>query len=163
MTWFDYAVLAIVGVSVLLGVIHGLVRELLALASWMIAFLVAQLYAADAATLLTMQISHQELRLLAAFIAVFLIVYVAMKLLTSAVSRLVKSSGLGGVDRLLGSLFGLVRGGMIVMVMVLLAGLTALPKQTDWRQAMFSARLEALANVIKVWLPYDLSKQINYG
>ena len=50
----------------------------------------------------------------------------------------------------------------MVMVVVLLAGLTALPKQPVWRQAMFSPPLEALANVIKVWLPNDISKHINY-
>jgi len=49
------------------------------------------------------------------------------------------------------------------MVVVLLAGLTALPRQPVWREAMLSAPLETLANAVKGWLPYDLSKHINYG
>ena len=48
------------------------------------------------------------------------------------------------------------------MLVVLLAGLTMLPRQPAWRHAMFSAPLEALANVIKVWLPYDFSRHVNY-
>jgi membrane protein required for colicin V production len=90
------------------------------------------------------------------------VVLLAMTLLASAVSRLVKRAGLGMVDRTLGAAFGMVRGLAIVMLAVLLAGMTTLPKQPEWQHAMLSAPLEALANVIKVWLPNDFSKHINY-
>ena len=163
MTWFDYAVLAIVGISVLLSIIHGFVRELLALASWIVAFLAAQNYAADVAPLLPAALTSGSLRLLAAFLATFLTVLLAMTLAANLLSRLFRRAGLGAVDRALGAVFGLVRGFAIVMVVVLLAGLTALPRQPVWRDAMLSAPLEALANSIKVWLPYDLSQHINYG
>ena len=163
MTWFDYAVLAIVGISVLLSIIHGFVRELLALASWIVAFLAAQLFAADAARLLPAAMASESLRLLAAFLAVFLTVLLLMTLAANLLSRLFRAAGLGLGDRALGAVFGLVRGFAIVMVVVLLAGLTALPRQPEWRDAMLSAPLEALANAIKVWLPYDLSQYINYG
>jgi membrane protein required for colicin V production len=163
MTGFDYAVLAIVGISVLLSIIHGFVRELLALASWVVAFLAAQNFAADVAPLLPAAIASGSLRLLAAFLAVFLTVLLLMTLIANLLSRLFRAAGLGPVDRTLGAVFGLVRGFAIVMVVVLLAGLTALPRQPVWRDAMLSAPLEALADAIKVWLPYDLSKHINYG
>ena len=163
MTGFDYAVLAIVGISVLLSIIHGFVRELLALASWIVAFIAAQLFAADAARLLPAAITSGSGRLLAAFLAVFLVVLLAMTLAANLLSRLFRAAGLGLADRALGAVFGLVRGFAIVMVVVLLAGLTALPRQPVWRDAMLSAPLEALADAIKVWLPYDLSKHINYG
>lgn len=162
MTWIDYAVLAIIGISVLFSVVHGLVRELMALASWIAAFMVAQIYAADAALLLPAAISNQSLRLLVAFLGVFLTVLLAMTVLAIVISRLVRSAGLGLADRALGAVFGLVRGLAIVMMVVLLAGLTALPRQQAWRQAISSGPLVALANVVKVWLPYGLSKHINY-
>jgi membrane protein required for colicin V production len=162
MTWFDYAVLAIIGLSVLFSIIHGFVRELLALASWVTAFVAAQAYVTAVAPLLPAAIPGQSLRLLAAFIIIFLLVLLAMTLLAIAVSSLVRRAGLGMVDRALGAAFGMVRGLAIVMVAVLLAGMTTLPKQLAWRHAMLSAPLEALANVIKVWLPDDLSKHINY-
>ena len=163
MTWFDYAVLAIIGISVLLSIIHGFVRETLALASWIVAFLVAQSCAANVASWLPATLTNPSLRLLAAFVAVFLVILIAMTVLAIIISRLVKGVGLGGIDRLLGAVFGLVRGLVIVMVVVLLAGLTTLPRQPVWQHAALSAPLEALANAIKVWLPYDLSKHINYG
>ncbi len=163
MTWIDYAVLAIIGVSVLLSVIHGFVRELLSLASWVIAFLVAQYFASQVAVFLPAAVPNESLRLLAGFLAVFLIVLLASTLLAIAISSLIKRAGLGAADRVLGAVFGLVRGVAVVMVIVLLAGLTALPTTPAWRQAMTSAPLEALANTVKVWLPSDLSKHINYG
>ena len=163
MTWIDYAVLAIIGVSVLLSVIHGFVRELLSLASWVSAFLVAQYFASQVAALLPAAVPNESLRLLAGFLAVFLIVLLAATLLAIAISSLIKRAGLGAADRVLGAVFGLVRGVAVVMVIVLLAGLTALPTTPAWRQAMTSAPLEALANTVKVWLPSDLSKHINYG
>ncbi len=162
MTWVDYAVLAIIGISVLFSIIHGLVRELMALAAWIVAFIAAQLYAAEIAPFMPAAISSPALRVLGAFLAVFLAVLIAMSLLAAIISRLVKSAGLGALDRLLGAVFGFVRGLAIVMLVVLLAGLTMLPRQPAWRHAMFSAPLEALANVIKVWLPYDFSRHVNY-
>jgi membrane protein required for colicin V production len=162
MTWIDYAVLAIIGISVLLSVIHGLVRELMALASWIVAFMVAQIYAADVAPVLPAAISNPSLRLLVAFLSLFLAILLVMTLLAIVMSRLINSTGLGLIDRALGAVFGLIRGLAIVMMVVLLAGLTALPRQPAWRQAMLSAPLVALANMVKVWLPYGLSKHINY-
>jgi membrane protein required for colicin V production len=163
MTWIDYAVLAIIGVSILLSVIHGFVRELLSLSAWVVAFLVAQYFAGEVAALLPAAIPHESLRLLAGFLIIFLSVLLAATLLAIAVSSLIKRAGLGATDRMLGAVFGLVRGVAVVMVVVLLAGLTSLPQTPAWRHAMTSAPLEALANTIKVWLPADLSKHINYG
>ena len=163
MTWFDYAVIAIVGVSILISIIHGLAREILSLASWVVAFLVAQVYAADVALQLPAAIMQPSVRLLVGFLGVFVAVLVMMALLAMALSGLIRSAGLGFADRALGAVFGLVRGMTIVMIAVLLAGLTGLPRQPAWRHAMMSAPLVTLANMVKVWLPDDLAKHINYG
>ncbi len=162
MTWVDYAVLAIIGVSVVWSIVHGLVRELLALASWVAAFFVAQIGAATVAPLLPEAIPNPSLRLLAAFLALFLTALLVMTLLSIAVSSLVRSAGLGMLDRTLGAVFGFARGLGIVMIAVLMAGLTGLPRHPAWQHAASSAPLETLAIMIKVWLPFDLSKHINY-
>ncbi len=162
MTVFDYAALLIVGFSVLLSVMRGAVREVLALLSWVVAFWVANIYTVQLAPLLPNGIPDESLRLLAAFVILFLVALLLMSLLTIAMSELVKTIGLGLLDRGLGALFGLARGGLIVMVLVLLAGLTSVPRQRYWRNAMFSAPLEALAMNLKPWLPEGLSRRINY-
>ena len=143
MTLFDLVVLVIVGLSVLLSVIRGLVREVLALAAWVVAFLAANVLAGEIAPWLPDAIPTEEFRLLAGFVGVFLVVLIAMSMLAIMVSKLVKSAGLGLEDRLLGGAFGLARGLLVVMVVVLLAGLTSLPRQAVWRNAVLSDPLVA--------------------
>ncbi|MBB5018792.1 membrane protein required for colicin V production [Chitinivorax tropicus] len=162
MTPFDYGVLLIVGFSVLLSVMRGLLRELMALASWVIAFFVARNYTTEITPLLPASIPSEELKLLAGFLALFLGSLLIMTLLTIALSEVIKVVGLSGVDRILGALFGLVRGCFIVVVLVLLAGLTSLPREPMWKNAMFSPVFEAVALVVKPWLPDGLAKHIKY-
>jgi membrane protein required for colicin V production len=162
MTLFDLAVIAIVGLSVLLSVIRGLVREVLALAAWGVAFFAANVLAAKVAPWMPAAFASEELRLLAAFACVFLGVLIVMSVLAMLASRLVKNAGLGMEDRLLGAGFGLARGLLVVMILVLLAGLTPLPHQAVWRNAILSGPLEGLAGTVKAWLPAELAQRITY-
>ena len=162
MTLFDYTVALIIGVSVLISVMRGVVREVIALAGWIVAFVVANLYSGAVAAWLPAGITDASLRILAAFLILFLPVLLVMGLLAVAASRLMKSAGLSIEDRLLGAAFGFARGVLIVMVLVLMAGLTSLPRQPTWRDAMFSAPLETFALFIRAWLPNDLSQRIRY-
>ena len=146
----------------LLGVMRGLVREALNLLAWVAAFWLANAYTVDVARLLPEAIPTESLRFLAAFIMLFLGALLLMSLVTIALAELVKTLGLGVYDKGLGGLFGLARGGLIVLTLVLLAGLTGLPHQGFWRNAMFSAPLEAFAVDVKPWLPDGLSKRISY-
>lgn len=162
MTIFDYAVLGLVGISVLLSMLRGFVRETLALAGWVAAFVVAKLYTTQLAPLLPQAIPTEALRLLAAFLILFLATLLVSSLLAIALSEVFKQIGLRWLDRWLGAVFGLARGIMIVGVLVLLAGLTSLPQDPRWRNAMFSAPLEAMVGVVLPWLPYDFSRHIRY-
>lgn len=163
MTLLDYAVFAIVGFSVLLSVIRGLVREVLALVAWAVAFVVAYLFGGDLAALMPQEIPTAELRMLAGFVTVFFLVLLAMSLVAIAASQLVKSAGLTVEDRLLGALFGLARGLLVVLALVLAAGATALPQQPVWREAMLRPLLESLALGVRDWLPPALGQHIKYG
>lgn len=163
MTVFDYVVLAIIGFSILLSVIRGLVREILALLAWVVAFVTANLFGSKLAALLPTAIPTLELRLLAGFAGIFFVVLLAMGLVAIVLSKLVKSAGLSLEDRILGSMFGLMRGALIVMVLVLLGGLTSMPKEPVWRNAVLSPPLEAMAMSLKNWLPGDLSQRITYN
>jgi membrane protein required for colicin V production len=162
MTVLDYAVLIIVGLSILLSVIRGLVREVLALLAWAVAFITAALFAPDFAALLPSEVPDERLRLLLGFGGVFLVVMLVMSLLAIFASKLVKSAGLGVEDRMLGGAFGLARGLLVVMVLVLLAGLTSLPRQPVWRDAVLSGPLEGFAGYVKSWLPARFAQRIRY-
>lgn len=162
MTLIDYAVLAICGFSAFLGITRGLVREVIALAGWVVAFIVAGAYGGALAPLLEKQIQDESWRVMAAVVAVFFVTLIAMSILALMTSRLVKSAGLGMEDRVLGGVFGLVRGLLVVLALVLIAGFTPLPRQTVWKSAMLAAPLEKLAGIAKQWLPPGWAKYITF-
>ncbi len=162
MTSFDYAVLAIIGLSVLLSMMRGLVREILALAGWIVACFVAKIYTVQLAQILPPSIPTESLRLLAAFLILFLVALLVCSLLGIALSHIFKKMNLGWLDRCLGGAFGLVRGIVIVTVLVFLAGLTAASKDARWRNAMFSAPFEAIVINLLPWLPRDIARHVKY-
>jgi len=162
MTWFDYTVLLVIGLSALMAVLRGFVREVLSLAAWIIAFVAASTLAPQVAPMMPAAIPNEALRMLAGFLLVFGATWLAMILITLAIVELIKVAGLGFFDRVLGLLFGLARGGLVVLTAVLLAGMTRLPESPGWRDAMLSAPLEVLAVAVKPWLPPDMAKKIRY-
>lgn len=162
MTSFDYAVLLVIGASIVVSMMRGAVRELLAIAGWLVAIYIAKTYATQLLPLLPSDIPTASLRLLAANIILFLCVLLISSLLCIALSSLIKKIGLNWLNRGIGALFGFVRGLLIVCVLVFLAGLTSLPKDARWTNAMFSSPLEALVKSALPLLPTAVVKYVKY-
>jgi membrane protein required for colicin V production len=97
------------------------------------------------------------------FVAIFLATLIVMSMVTMLASALIRTVGLGSIDRLLGALFGFARGLLVVLLLVLSAGLTSLPQESFWRQALLSKPLETGVIMMMPWLPQGLSKRLNYG
>jgi len=163
MTVFDYVVIGVVAISLLLGLWRGVVGEVIALAAWILAVMAAAEYGGQAGQAIFTGIADPAIRLLAGCVTVFVGVLVAMSLIRLAVRNMVKALGLSLSDRLLGAVFGLARGLLMIMVLVALGGMTAAPKQIWWKSAMFSAPLETAVLVTKSWLPDDLAKRIRFS
>ena len=124
MTMFDYVVLVIIGLSIVLSMMRGFFREALAILGWIAAFIVAKTYANQILPMMPDNIPNESLRILAAFLVLFLATLLVTSLLAIALSAIFNKIGLGWLNRLLGALFGLVRGILIVCIVVFLAGLT---------------------------------------
>jgi membrane protein required for colicin V production len=162
MTSFDYAVLLIIGISIVMSMMRGAVREVLAIAGWVAAIYVAKTYATQLLPLLPADIPTESLKILAAHVIVFFGVLLVTSLLTIALSSLIKKISLNWFNRFLGGFFGFVRGLLIVCVLVFLAGLTSFPKDARWTNAMFSAPLEALVKTALPFLPPSVAKHVKY-
>lgn len=162
MTAFDYAVLTLISASVLLGLWRGVVSEILAVAAWIAAFLVARVVAAELANWLSGQIAEPGMRLAVAYVLVFVGVLLVFAIARMLISLLLKAVGLGLLDRLLGAVFGSLRGILVVLAVVLVAGMTPLPKAAWWRDAMLAPPLETMIIAAKPWLPADAAKRIRY-
>jgi membrane protein required for colicin V production len=162
MTSFDYVVLLIIGISIVVSMMRGAVREVLAIAGWVAAFYAAKTYATQLVPLLPADIPSEPLKVLAAFVILFLGVLLIASLLTIALSSLIKKIGLNWLNRGIGALFGLARGLLIVCVLIFLAGLTSLPKDARWTNAMFSSPLEALVKSALPLVPQAVAKHVKY-
>ena len=162
MTSFDYTVLLIIGISIVVSMMRGAVRELLAIAGWLAAIVIAKTYATQILPLLPADIPTESLKILAANIILFLGVLLISSLLCIALSSLIKKIGLNWLNRGIGAVFGCARGLLIVCVLVFLAGLTSLPKDARWTNAMFSSPLEALVKTALPLLPSAIAKHVKY-
>ena len=130
----DIAIVSAMALSLVFGLFRGLLRELLSLISWITAFWIAYRYSADVAQAIDPVLQNPMLSRVVAVVLVFVGVLVGLLLLASLIANLFKATGLAGMDRLLGGLFGLVRALVILGAVLLLARNTGAPQQ-DWYNA----------------------------
>jgi membrane protein required for colicin V production len=160
MTVFDYAVIAILLVSLLLGLWRGLFYELLSLLGWPLAFISSNMYAEGFAQHIPIQ--HEMLRATGAYALMFIAVLIVWSVLVWGLTKLLRAIGLGQLDRMLGGLFGVLRGVLVVLAVVWLAGVTDIPERPFWRDAQMSKAAEDVALLAKAWLPEDIAQRIHY-
>ncbi|AGG88567.1 MULTISPECIES: CvpA family protein [Rhodanobacter] len=145
MNWTDYIILGVLALSVFVGLWRGLISEVLALAIWVAAFWVAWLLGPAAAARLEHVIELPSARIIVAYGLCFVAVLILGALLRFVIGKLVQSTGLSGTDRLLGMLFGFVRGVLLVTVAVFLIGFTAFTRDPWWRQSVLLPRFQHVA------------------
>jgi len=160
MTLFDYIVLFIFITSIIISAMRGLFKEILSLTGWVVAFLIANAYGVQLAELIPLE--EQSLRLITAFVSLFILTRLLMSLLTMAIDSIISATGLKLMDRGLGSLFGVARGAIIVLALMLLGGLTNLPHQAFWKHALLRPMLEASALSIKPFLPGAFARHVQF-
>ena len=161
MTGFDFAILTILLVSLLLGLWRGLIYEVLSLAGWPIAFMLSKLFVNSIMPLLPLQ--QEAMRIAVAYIVVFAAALIVWGVLVWLLVRLVKAVMLGWLDSVMGGLFGVLRGGLVILALVWLAGLTHIPDRPFWHNAHTSKIAEDVALLTKAWLPDNIAQRIRYG
>ena len=162
MTWLDLGVLAVLLLSIAWGVWRGLIRELFSVLGWVIAFLAANLLAGPLAVEMPDVIKAPEMRLMAAFAAVFVAALFVTALVGLLVSKIVSAVGLLVFDRVLGGLFGIARALLIVVALALLAGLTAVPKKPFWSESFCGPLMTRAALALKPLLPPAFAERLRY-
>lgn len=162
MNWLDYVLIGVALASLAWGIWRGLVHEVMSLAGWVLAFVAANLFTAPLAGALPDAVSQPEVRMLIAFILVFLGTLIAAAVIAGLLSRLVRRSGLVSLDRTLGGVFGLARAVVIVMAFALLAGLTALPQKPWWKSSASGALMARAAFALQPWLPPAFAARLRY-
>ncbi|MGA9667321.1 MAG: CvpA family protein [Gallionella sp.] len=161
MTGFDFVVFGILLLSASLGLWRGLVHELMALLGWPFALVLSKLLAAYLAPLLPLK--QETARLVVAYALVFIAALIVWSVLTKLLAKLLKAVGSGWSDKVMGGLFGLLRGALVLLVLVWMVGLTNYFQKPFWRDALTTGTLEQAALLTKSWLPDSVAQRIHYG
>jgi len=134
MNWADWTILAVIGVSTAISLKRGFVREALSLLVWVAAVFVALAFHDRLATLIGERIAAPSLRTLVAFGILFVLTLVLGAVLNGLVASLVRATGLTGTDRVLGMVFGLTRGALICLAVVVVAPMLLPVREDGWWQ-----------------------------
>jgi membrane protein required for colicin V production len=162
MIWVDYAILAILVVSAAISVLRGFLREAISLLGWVLAFWLALTFADDVSGLFAKTVAQPSIRHALAFFAIIVLTLVITAIVMYFVRLIVDKTEITGTDRALGVVFGIARGVVIVAILVLFAGLTALPKDPWWHESLFLPHFQVLAVEIRSLLPPDVAALFQY-
>lgn len=133
----DYVILGTIAVSMALSLMRGFAIEALSLVSWIAAFIIARLFSLPLAVLLTDFVDPPSARQPVAFVVLFVLTLVVGALIKHLVKEVVKVTGLSGTDRAMGSVFGAIRGGLIVVVVLaVLSRTTQMPGDPWWDKSL---------------------------
>ena len=151
----DWMIIAVVVLSTLLSLKRGFVKEVMSLVTWVVAFIIAVKFTSQLQTLLIAQVQNYQIRYVVAFIALFIATLVLGALVNFVLGSLVQATGLSSTDRIIGMLFGFVRGGLIVVAFISLLSLSpAIEKSDMWKSSQLVPQLD----VLKDWVREMLGK-----
>ena len=158
--WVDIVLLAVFLLSVLVGLWRGLVFEIVSLLGWLVAFVIANSAGPFLADLIPLSGSDPQVRLWVAYIVVFVLVLLTCTLLARMLRALVAATPLSFVDHLLGGVFGMVRGALILVVAATLVMLSPYANSTTWKSSHGALWLGLALEGLKPILPQSLNVHI---
>lgn len=164
MNVLDLLITVVLLIFILFGFKRGLAREIMSLLAWVVSVVSAWLLADQVGAMLPATIKEETTRVLAGFVIVFLVVYLLSMLLKKKLHKAVVSRNyLKLPNYLFGAVFGLARGGFVILVVILVSGLTDLPRQDWWRESQMARQMEPVAVRASKFLPRDIARRIRYG
>lgn len=161
MATLDWIFAGVLTLSLLVGAWRGLVYEVLSLLSWIAAFVLAQWLAPAAAQWLPLQGAGEALRYAAGFVLVFVAAVFAGGLLAFLMGKLVSAVGLRPADRVLGGLFGLGRGVLLLLAVTVVVQMTPLRNAADWQASLGARAAEVLLRGLQPVLPREFGKYLS--
>lgn len=160
MSAVDWILLVLLLASVAIGAWRGLVFEVLSVAGWIAAFIAAQLFAPQAAALLPMEVGAEPVRYAAGFVLVFVLTVFAAGFVAWLVKKMVEAVGLRPIDRMLGAMFGILRGLVLLLAVTVIVGMTPLGSSAAWKESTGAAVLSSWLKALKPILPEQFGKHL---
>lgn len=161
MHWVDIAVIVIVALSIIIGLFRGLIKEAISLATWIVAIWIGLVFSDRLVGLMPFSVGSGTVDSLIAFVILFVIVLILGGIINYMAGHLVDKTGLSGTDRMLGLVFGLMRGVLIIAALVLLASLTNMPNEAWWQKSLTLPYFGEISAWLKEFLPEAMAKKFN--
>lgn len=144
MVWVDWAIIAILVLSAVFGLMRGMVRELIALGTWIAAIMIARMFGPQVSEMLAPYVDSETIRTGMGFALTAVVIVMLGSMISKVARTLVTATGLGGFDRILGFVFGGLRGVAILVVLTAVVSLTSLAESAWWSESQFIPMLEDL-------------------
>ena len=163
LNWADFAVIGIIILSTVISVIRGLIKETVSLITWISAIWVTLSYTPDLSSQLAPAIGMPMLQVWSAALILFISTLVVGSLINYLIGLVLPKAKLSKTNRLLGGVFGLLRGVVVVVIVVMLASLTPFPQDNWWRQSKFLPVFQNQITIYKVYLPQSIAENFNFS
>lgn len=162
MNSLDLILVAVVLAFTGIGALRGALRELFSLIAWVSATFAAWLFCKSAATWFS-SLEDPILRQMVAFVVVFAGVFILVSLATFVLRLLLGVAAPDMKTRVAGGLLGAVRGVLMLLIIVLLAGLTSFPQKPQWQNSQFIVYFQSMAQSVQAMLPPEVARQFRYS
>ncbi len=158
MNEIDYAIIAIIIISLLVGVLRGFVKEVLSLFAWGVAIWVGLTFSRPFSVLLETVIDFPAARIAVAFVILLFFTLIISGIVNYFAELFLEKTGLTGIDRFLGVFLGITRGGIVIALLVMLAGLTPAPELALWQQSSLIPHFQTLALWLRKQIPPEITE-----
>lgn len=148
MALFDILALCIILACIFMSMTRGVIAEVASMLAWVVSFVVARMLAEPFADIAFHSVEPHALAIIMSFIALFFIAWFVQRFLRSLMTSIVSAMGLGGINRMLGGMFGAVKGVIIIMLGTMMASVTDLPQTDGWKHSISAPYFETLAQIV---------------
>ena len=159
--WVDILIVCIFLISIVIGIIRGFISESISVASWIIAAWLAIVFTPSLSDLITFT-KIESMRDFIAFLIIFTCIVFLGAILNYIVHKIVRKTPFSIPDRVLGVLFGVIRGGVVVTLLVLLGGLTPFTKDAWWQESYTLDKFQVIAIWLKDRFPPEMAENFKF-
>lgn len=158
MNELDWAIVIVLGLSTVVGVARGVIREVLSIVGWVVGIVFALMWSPDLAEKIPLDSLGPAVKTILAAIIIAVFCVFAIGLLGTLLRKMLEVANISAEDRILGSVFGLLRGVVFVCVAVFLAGMTSAPTTSMWRHSVCIPLAENGVELMMPLLPESIAK-----
>ncbi|MDM8559589.1 CvpA family protein [Candidatus Parabeggiatoa sp. HSG14] len=162
MNWADFSILTLLLLSTVISFFQGFVKELFSFLAWLLSLVIALIFLEELVSLLTTLISFADLRIGVALITLFFTTFILLEWISYLILNSIGRTKVSIPARILAILFGIARGGVVITLLIMLAGLTQLPNATWWQESVFVDKFKPMVIELRRYLPLDIAMQFNF-